>query len=268
MGRRGARAVPGRRPGHRPAARPAHGRARQADATEAVALRGASARGARDRPLHRRPGAGDLREGAAHGDLHGARRGLSAPAHRPQRRGDTRLLPAHDGLGLRHRAPLPLAPPGPGLPVRARPPPGPRRHRLGARTRGDPHHGRARGQGAAAPAQASTTPRVTDAIRTPDPLLEGLSDFPYTPSYRTADGLRLAHVDEGDGAPVVMWHGEPTWGYLWRHVLPPVRDAGHRVVLPDLVGFGRSDKPMERDWYSYDRHVATAATLLEDLDLH
>ena len=108
---------------------------------------------------------------------------------------------------------------------------------------------------------------MTDAIRTPDQILEGLPDFPYEPQYRTVDGLRLAHVDEGDGAPVVMWHGEPTWGFLWRHVLPPVRDAGHRVVLPGPVGFGRSDKPMERDWYSYDRHVEMAATLLEDLDL-
>jgi haloalkane dehalogenase len=108
---------------------------------------------------------------------------------------------------------------------------------------------------------------MTDAIRTPDPLLEGLPDFPYAPRYRTVGGLRLAHVDEGEGAPVVMWHGEPTWGFLWRHVLAPVRDAGHRVVLPDLAGFGRSDKPLDPGWYSYDRHVETAATLLEDLDL-
>src|SRR3954453_17732639 len=108
---------------------------------------------------------------------------------------------------------------------------------------------------------------MTDAVRTPDPLLEGLPDFPYAPRYRTVGGLRLAHVDEGEGAPVVMWHGEPTWGFLWRHVLPPVRDAGHRVVLPDLAGFGRSDKPLDPGWYSYDRHVETAATLLEDLDL-
>ena len=64
-----------------------------------------------------------------------------------------------------------------------------------------------------------------------------------------------------------MWHGEPTWCFLWRNVLPPVRDAGHRVILPDLVGFGRSDKPIDLDWYSYDRHVAMAATLLEDLDV-
>jgi haloalkane dehalogenase len=108
---------------------------------------------------------------------------------------------------------------------------------------------------------------VTDAIRTPDPLLEGLPDFEWEPRYRQVDGLRLAHIDEGDGAPVVMWHGEPTWSFLWRKVARPVLDAGHRVILPDLVGFGRSDKPMDIGWYSYDRHAAMAATLLEDLDL-
>jgi haloalkane dehalogenase len=108
---------------------------------------------------------------------------------------------------------------------------------------------------------------VTDAIRTPDELLDGLPGFPWQPQYRQVDGLRLAHVDEGDGPPVVMWHGEPTWSFLWRKVAPPVLEAGYRVVLPDLPGFGRSDKPMDPDWYSYDRHVAMAATLLEDLDL-
>ena len=160
-----------------------------------------------------------------------------------------------------------LAAPGAGLPVRPRPPADARRDRLGARARRDPRDGRAGGGGPASVARTSTTLGMTDAIRTPDQILEGLPDFPYAPHYRTVDGLRLAHVDEGDGAPVVMWHGEPTWGFLWRHLLPPVRDAGHRVVLPDLVGFGRSDKPMERSWYSYDRHVEMAATLLEDLDL-
>jgi haloalkane dehalogenase len=106
-----------------------------------------------------------------------------------------------------------------------------------------------------------------DAIRTPDEVLQGLPDFPYEPHYREVDGLRLAHIDEGEGPPVVMFHGEPTWSFLWRKVLPPVRDAGYRVILPDLVGFGRSDKPVDRDWYSYDRHVEFAATILEDLDL-
>ena len=108
---------------------------------------------------------------------------------------------------------------------------------------------------------------MTDAIRTPDELLDGLPDFPWEPRYRRVEDLRLAHVDEGDGAPVVMWHGEPTWSFLWRKVAAPVLEAGHRIVLPDLAGFGRSDKPMDQSWYTYDRHVAVAATLLEDLDL-
>ena len=108
---------------------------------------------------------------------------------------------------------------------------------------------------------------MTDAIRTPDERFEDLPDFPYAPHFREVDGLRLAHIDEGDGAPVVMWHGEPSWSFLWRKVLPPVRDAGFRVICPDLVGFGRSDKPTDLGWYSVDRHVAMAATLLEDLDV-
>ena len=108
---------------------------------------------------------------------------------------------------------------------------------------------------------------MTDAIRTPDELLEGLPGFPWAPRHREVDGLRLAHVDEGDGAPVVMWHGEPTWGYLWRKVAAAVLAAGHRVVLPDLPGFGRSDKPVDPGWYTYDRHVAAGARLLEDLDV-
>ena len=106
-----------------------------------------------------------------------------------------------------------------------------------------------------------------DTFRTPDERFEGLPDFPFAPHYREVDGLRLAHVDEGEGPPVVFFHGEPTWSFLWRHVIPPLRDAGFRCVAPDLAGFGRSDKPTDVGWYSYDRHVALAATLLEDLDL-
>jgi haloalkane dehalogenase len=97
--------------------------------------------------------------------------------------------------------------------------------------------------------------------------LEGLPDFPYTSQFRTWDGLRLAHLDEGEGAPVLMQHGEPTWSFLWRKVLPPVRDAGFRVICPDLPGFGRSEKPTDLGWYSYDRHTAALGALLEDLDL-
>jgi haloalkane dehalogenase len=106
-------------------------------------------------------------------------------------------------------------------------------------------------------------------VRTPDERLAGLPDFPWAPRYREWQGLRLAHVDEGDpAAPVVlMQHGEPTWSFLWRKVAPLVLDAGFRVVLPDLPGFGRSDKPTDVGWYSYDRHAAALGALLEDLDL-
>ncbi len=108
---------------------------------------------------------------------------------------------------------------------------------------------------------------MVDMVRTPEEALQGLPDFPFESRYREVDGLRLAHLDEGDGPPVLFLHGEPTWSFLWRKVIPPVRDAGFRCIAPDFAGFGRSDKPVDMDWYSYDRHVALAATLLEDLDL-
>jgi haloalkane dehalogenase len=106
-----------------------------------------------------------------------------------------------------------------------------------------------------------------DAVRTPEELLEGLPDYPFESHYRELDGLRLAHLDEGEGKPVVFFHGEPTWSFLWRKVIPPVRDAGFRCIAPDYAGFGRSDKPTDVGWYSYDRHVEQMASLLEELDL-
>jgi haloalkane dehalogenase len=105
------------------------------------------------------------------------------------------------------------------------------------------------------------------AVRTPEDALQGLVDFPFDSHYRAVGDLRLAHLDEGDGAPVVFIHGEPTWSFLWRKVLPAVRDAGFRCLAPDLAGFGRSDKPTDVDFYSYDVHVEHTATLFEDLDL-
>lgn len=108
---------------------------------------------------------------------------------------------------------------------------------------------------------------MADTVRTPEDRLEGLPDFPFEAHYREHDGLRLAHVDEGDGAPVLFLHGEPTWSYLWRKVIPPVRDAGFRCIAPDHAGFGRSDKPTDLDWYSYDRHTEVTGSILEDLDL-
>src|SRR4030081_841407 len=100
---------------------------------------------------------------------------------------------------------------------------------------------------------------MAEVYRTADDRFEGLPDFGFAPCYREAAGLRLAHLDEGDGAPVIFFHGEPTWSYLWRKTLPPVRDAGFRCVVPDLAGFGRSDKPTDVGWYSYDRHTQLMA---------
>ena len=87
---------------------------------------------------------------------------------------------------------------------------------------------------------------VTDAFRTPDSRFESLPGFPYEPRYREVDGLRLAHIDEGSGSPVVFVHGEPTWSYLWRKVIPPVLEAGHRCIAPDHAGLRplrQADRP-------------------------
>jgi haloalkane dehalogenase len=110
--------------------------------------------------------------------------------------------------------------------------------------------------------------RMTDIERTAPERFEGLPEFDYQAHHRELDGLRLAHLDEGDGAPVIFMHGEPTWSFLWRKVIPPIREAGFRCIAPDLAGFGASDKPTDIAWYSYDRHTELEATLLEDLDLH
>jgi len=111
------------------------------------------------------------------------------------------------------------------------------------------------------------SPAMSEVARPTEEALQGLPDFPFESSYRELGGLRLAHLDVGEGAPVIFFHGEPTWSFLWRKVIPPVRDAGFRCIAPDLAGFGRSDKPTDFDFYSYDKHTELTATLLEDLDL-
>jgi haloalkane dehalogenase len=101
-----------------------------------------------------------------------------------------------------------------------------------------------------------------DTLRTPDARFEGLPGFDFAPHYATipdGDGgeLRVHHLDEGpaDGSVVLCLHGEPSWSYLYRHMIPVLTAAGHRVVAPDLVGFGRSDKPTRRADHTYARHV-------------
>ena len=79
------------------------------------------------------------------------------------------------------------------------------------------------------------------------------------------DGLRLHHLDEGSGQTVLCFHGEPSWSYLYRHMLDRLVEHGHRVVCPDLAGFGRSDKPTDQDWYTYDRHVASVSAHIDQI---
>ena len=114
-----------------------------------------------------------------------------------------------------------------------------------------------------------------DTYRTPDEAFAGLPDFPFSPRYVEVDDgeggtLRVHHLDEGpaDAPPVLLMHGEPSWSYLYRHMVPVLVDAGHRVVAPDLVGFGRSDKPKATGDYTYARHVEWMRQALFDrLDL-
>lgn len=110
---------------------------------------------------------------------------------------------------------------------------------------------------------------MTEVRRRPDGPFADLPDWPY-PSVRTevdVDGTRLglAHVEVGpsDGHPVVLVHGEPTWGYLYRHVVPGLVDAGLRAIVPDHVGFGRSDVPLDQSWFTYDRLVASFGAHLD-----
>jgi haloalkane dehalogenase len=106
-----------------------------------------------------------------------------------------------------------------------------------------------------------------NVFRTPDERFEDLPGYPYEPHYVEVNGLRLHHIDEGTGPTVLCFHGEPDWSYLYRHMLKGLVEAGHRVVCPDLVGFGRSDKPTEQDWYTYERHVDHVTRHLEQIEL-
>jgi haloalkane dehalogenase len=111
-------------------------------------------------------------------------------------------------------------------------------------------------------------------LRTPDSAFAAIADYPFAPHYLEVDApgapsLRLHYVDEGprDAAPILLLHGEPTWSYLYRTFVPPLVAKGHRVLAPDLIGFGKSDKPADRADYSYERHVAWMSDWLVQLDL-
>jgi len=115
---------------------------------------------------------------------------------------------------------------------------------------------------------------MVDALRTPDERFEDLPDFPFTPNYLDSlegfAGLRLHYLDEGPevaGMTFLCLHGEPTWSYLYRRMIPVFTRAGGRVIAPDFFGFGRSDKPVDGSAYHFDFHRNSLLSLIEQLDL-
>lgn len=108
------------------------------------------------------------------------------------------------------------------------------------------------------------------SLRTPDARFEGLPDYSFEPNYcEVAEGLRLHYVDVGprDGRIIVLMHGEPSWSYLYRFMIKQLSGAGYRVLAPDLIGFGKSDKPTELSDYSYSGHVAWMQSWLDYVDV-
>lgn len=105
-----------------------------------------------------------------------------------------------------------------------------------------------------------------EVYRTPDERFAELPGYEFEPRYLDQNGLRMHYVEEGAGDPVLLLHGEPTWSFLYRKLVPQLARVG-RVVAPDYFGFGRSDKPVSRDWYSYDAHYRSIERLAVELDL-
>ncbi len=134
--------------------------------------------------------------------------------------------------------------------------------------------------GGGATTQLSSTPTDSEVailetedglefVRTPDERFEGLSGYPFEPHYVTIDGLRMHYVDEGpsDGEVVLLLHGEPSWSYLYRKMIPGLANAGHRVIAVDHIGMGRSDKPVDLSVHTYEQHIDWVTRFIEELEL-
>ena len=117
--------------------------------------------------------------------------------------------------------------------------------------------------------QAPTSWKTAESIRTPDARFENLTDYPFAPNYVEIEGYRIHYVDEGprDGQVILLMHGQPSWSYLYRHMIPPLAEAGYRVIAPDLVGFGKSDKPLKQSDHSYQMHVDLMTAFASEIDL-
>lgn len=117
--------------------------------------------------------------------------------------------------------------------------------------------------------QGKTSWQVGEVARTPDARFENLPDYDFAPHYAETLGYRIHYVDEGprDGKTVLLLHGQPSWSYLYRHMIPLLTEAGYRVIAPDLVGFGKSDKPLKQSDYSYQMHLDVMTAFVKDLGI-
>jgi len=115
----------------------------------------------------------------------------------------------------------------------------------------------------------TTTPDGVEFLRTPDDRFVDLPDFEYPPRFVDVDGMRMAYLDvgEADAPAALLLHGEPAWSFLYRRMIPPLVAAGYRCIVPDLIGFGRSDKPVDVAAYTYNGHVAWMHRFLDAIDL-
>ena len=103
---------------------------------------------------------------------------------------------------------------------------------------------------------------LTEILRTPDRAFADLPDYPFSPNYFEWNDIRMHYLDEGEGDPVILFHGEPTWSFLYRKVIPPLVAAGYRCIAPDYVGLGKSDKPVDDAFYTFDMHRDSVSALL------
>lgn len=117
--------------------------------------------------------------------------------------------------------------------------------------------------------QAPTSWQAAESIQTPEDRFADLVDYPFAPNYVEIHGYRIHYLDEGprDGEIVLLMHGQPSWSYLYRHMIPPLTAQGYRVIAPDLVGFGKSDKPLEQSDHSYQMHVDVMTDFVREIGL-
>ena len=117
--------------------------------------------------------------------------------------------------------------------------------------------------------QSSTEWSVGEVVRTPDSQFENLPDYDFEPNYVDVKGYRIHYVDEGprDGQTVLLMHGQPSWSYLYRHMIPLLSEAGYRVIAPDNVGFGKSDKPVDWSSHTYQMHVDVMSGFVDAVEL-